>query len=102
MRHGDHARTANNAASALKILSRKEIHPTSARLDAAQARWLRGVAPNSQNQRDRFAYIIVASAAASATNRQKVLDLGANEYMPKPFHLNRLLERVQAVEKFLY
>lgn len=34
-------------------------------------------------------------------DRNKVLELGASEYMPKPFHLMRLLERIQAVEKYL-
>jgi DNA-binding response OmpR family regulator len=46
-------------------------------------------------------YIIVVSAGASERDRNKVLELGANEYMPKPFHLMRLLERIQAVEKYL-
>jgi DNA-binding response OmpR family regulator len=46
-------------------------------------------------------YIIVVSAGASERDRNKVLELGANEYMPKPFHLMRLLERIQTVEKYL-
>jgi DNA-binding response OmpR family regulator len=55
-----------------------------------------------KSQQNRFPYIIVVFARASEKDRQKVFDLGANEFMPKPFHLSRLLERVQAVEKFLY
>jgi DNA-binding response OmpR family regulator len=55
--------------------------------------------------RDRFGddrpYVIVVSAGASAKDRNLVLELGANEYMPKPFHLMRLLERIQSVEKYL-
>jgi DNA-binding response OmpR family regulator len=46
-------------------------------------------------------YVIVVSAGASNKDRNLVLELGADEYMPKPFHLMRLLERIQNVEKFL-
>jgi two-component system copper resistance phosphate regulon response regulator CusR len=46
-------------------------------------------------------YVIVISAGASPRDRNLVLELGANEYMSKPFHLMRLLERIQNVEKYL-
>ena len=102
MRHGYHVRTANNGESALEILSREVIHLVLLDLMLPKLDGFEVLRQLHKSQRDRFPYIIVVSAGASDTDRRKVLDLGANEYMPKPFHLNRLLERVQAVEKFLY
>lgn len=102
MRHGYHVRTANNGESALEILSREEIHLVLLDLMLPKLDGFEVLRQVDKSQGDRFPYIIVVSAGASETDRRKVLDLGANEYMPKPFHLNRLLERVQAVEKFLY
>ena len=54
-----------------------------------------------QERPDGTPYVIVVSAGASEKDRNKVLELGANEYMSKPFHLTRLLERVRLVEKSL-
>ena len=102
MRHGYHVRTANNGESALEILSREEIHLVLLDLMLPKLDGFEVLRQVDKSQHERFPYIIVVSAGASDTDRRKVLDLGANEYMPKPFHLNRLLERVQAVEKFLY
>jgi CheY-like chemotaxis protein/HD-like signal output (HDOD) protein len=102
MRHGYHVRTANNGESALEILSREDIHLVLLDLMLPKVDGFEVLRQLHRTQQDRFPYIIVVSAGASEKDRQKVLDLGANEYMAKPFHLNRLLERVQAVEKFLY
>lgn len=102
MRHGYHVRTANNGASALEILSREEIHLVLLDLMLPKLDGFEVLRQVHRSPGERFPYIIVVSAGASDSDRRKVLDLGANEYMPKPFHLNRLLERVQAVEKFLY
>jgi CheY-like chemotaxis protein/HD-like signal output (HDOD) protein len=102
MRHGYHVRTANNGATALEILSREEIHLILLDLMLPKVDGFEVLRQLQKADGDRFPYIIVVSAGASDTDRRRVLDLGANEYMPKPFHLNRLLERVQAVEKFLY
>ena len=101
MRHGYHVRTANNGESALEILSREEIHLVLLDLMLPKLDGFEVLRQLHKSQHDRFPYIIVVSAGASETDRRKVLDLGANEYMPKPFHLLRLLERVQTVEKFL-
>ena len=101
MRHGYHVRTANNGESALEILAREEIHLVLLDLMLPKLDGFEVLRQVHKSQQGRFPYIIVASARVSDTDRQKVLDLGANEFMPKPFNLNRLLERVQAVEKFL-
>jgi CheY-like chemotaxis protein len=101
MRCGYNVRTADNGESALEILAKEEIHLVL--LDLMLPR-LDGFAVLEQlrekPKRSAF-YIIVVSAGASERDRNKVLELGANEYMPKPFHLNRLLERIHAVQKYL-
>jgi len=101
MRHGYHVRTASNGENALKILAKEEIHLV---LDLMLPR-VDGFEILSQiqkTQHDKTPYVIVVSAEASEKDRKKVLELGANEYMPKPFHLVRLLERIQVVEKYLF
>ena len=102
MRHGYHVRTANNGEAALDILSREDIHLVLLDLMLPKVDGFDVLRQVHKTQQDKLPYIIVVSAGASEQDRKKVLDLGANEYLPKPFHLNRLLERVQAVEKFLY
>jgi CheY-like chemotaxis protein/HD-like signal output (HDOD) protein len=101
MRHGYHVRTADNGETALEILSTEEIHLVLLdlmlpRLDGFAV--LRQLHDKSKNNTP---YTIVVSAGASEKDRNKVLELGANEYMPKPFHLMRLLERIRTVEKYL-
>ena len=101
MRYGYHVRTANNGESALAVLATEEIHLVL--LDLMLPR-LDGFAVLRQLKKEshkHIPYIIVVSAGDSERDRSKVLELGANEYMPKPFHLLRLLERIQAVEKYL-
>jgi CheY-like chemotaxis protein/HD-like signal output (HDOD) protein len=102
MRHGYHVRTAGNGESALEILARETIHLVLLDLMLPKLDGFQVLRQMHATQRERFPYVIVVSAGASEMDRKKVLDLGANEYLSKPFHLNRLLERVQAVEKFLY
>lgn len=102
MRHGYHVRTASNGESALEILSREKIHLVLLDLMLPKLDGFEVLRQMQATHWERFPYIIVVSAGASEIDRKKVLDLGANEYLSKPFHLNRLLERVQAVEKFLY
>jgi CheY-like chemotaxis protein len=102
MRYGYHVRTANNGDTALQLLAKEEIDLVL--LDLMLPR-VDGFAVLKQmgewDQERRRPYVIVVSAGASEKDRSKVLELGANEYMPKPFHLIRLLERVQAVESYI-
>jgi CheY-like chemotaxis protein/HD-like signal output (HDOD) protein len=101
MRYGYHVCTADNGKGALEMLSNERIHLVLLdlmlpRLDGFA--FLKGLREKSEGSTP---YIIVVSAGASERDRNKVLDLGANEYMPKPFHLMRLLERIQTVQKYL-
>jgi HD-like signal output (HDOD) protein/ActR/RegA family two-component response regulator len=101
MRYGYHVHTGDNSKTALEILSKEEIHLVL--LDLMLPR-LDGFAVLKQLREKptrHKPYVIVISAGASARDRNKVLELGANEYMPKPFHLIRVLERIQTVEKYL-
>lgn len=101
MRHGYHLRTANDGEGALEILSKEEIHLVLLDLMLPRVDGFEVLRQIHKSRHDKTPYIIVVSAGASEKDRKKVLELGANEYMPKPFHLMRLLERIQMVEKYL-
>jgi CheY-like chemotaxis protein/HD-like signal output (HDOD) protein len=101
MRHGYHVRMANNGETALELLDKEEIHLVLLDLMLPRLDGFSVLRKIHESPKDRAPYIIVVSAGASERDRNKVLELGANEYMPKPFHLMRLLERIQMVEKYL-
>jgi len=101
MRHGYHVRTASNGEGALDILAKEEIHLVLLDLMLPRVDGFEVLRHVHGSARPRQPYIIVVSAGASERDRKKVLELGAHEYMPKPFHLMRLLERIQVIEKNL-
>lgn len=101
MRNGYHVRTADNGETALEILSNEEIHLVLLDLMLPRLDGFAVLKELREKRKGSAPYIIVVSAGASERDRNKVLELGANEYMPKPFHLTRLLERIQTVEKYL-
>jgi HD-like signal output (HDOD) protein/CheY-like chemotaxis protein len=101
MRYGYLVRTADSGESALEILSNEEIHLVLLDLMLPRLDGFAVLKQLSEKPKGSTPYIIVVSAGASERDRNKVLELGANEYMPKPFHLMRLLERIQTVEKYL-
>jgi CheY-like chemotaxis protein len=100
-RSGYHVRTADNGESALEILSKEEVHLVLLDLMLPRLDGFAVLKQLREKPKSPTPYIIVVSAGASERDRNKVLELGANEYMPKPFHLMRLLERIQTVEKYL-
>jgi DNA-binding response OmpR family regulator len=101
MRYGYHVRTADDGESALEILSSEEIHLVLLDLMLPRLDGFAVLKELRDKPKGSTPYIIVVSVGASERDRNKVLELGANEYMPKPFHLMRLLERIQTVEKYL-
>ena len=101
MRYGYHVRTANDGESALEIMNREEIHLVLLDLMLPRMDGFAVLRQIRERTGGKPPYIIVVSAGASTKDRHLVLDLGANEFMPKPFHLMRLLERIQNVEKYL-
>jgi DNA-binding response OmpR family regulator len=101
MRYGYHVRTANDGEAALAALASEEIHLVLLDLMLPRMDGFTVLREIRERSGDKPPYVIVVSAGASTKDRNIVLELGANEYMPKPFHLMRLLERVQNVEKYL-
>ncbi|MGZ8522364.1 MAG: response regulator transcription factor, partial [Candidatus Binatia bacterium] len=82
-------------------LAREEIHMVMLDLMLPRVDGFEVLRQIHKSRQEMLPYLIVVSTGASDYDRRKVLDLGANEYLPKPFQLARLLERVQAVEKYL-
>ena len=101
MRCGYHVRTASNGVIALEILAREEIHMVLLDLMLPRIDGFAVLRQIHNSRQEMLPYIIVVSAGASEHDRRRVFDLGANEYLCKPFQLTRLLERIQAVEKYL-
>lgn len=101
MRYGYHVRTANDGVSALDLLASEEIHLVLLDLMLPRMDGFTVLRQMRERLSDKLPYVIVVSAGASTRDRTLVLELGANEYMPKPFHLMRLLERIQSVERYL-
>jgi CheY-like chemotaxis protein len=101
IRYGYDVRTADNGETALEILRDEEIHLVLLDLMLPRLDGFAVLEELREKRKGSAPYIIVVSAGASERDRNKVLELGANEYMPKPFHLTRLLERIQTVETYL-
>jgi len=101
MRYGYHVRTSNDGHGALQILANEEIHLMLLDLMLPRMDGFTVLQHMREQREEKPPYVIVVSAGASTKDRSRVLELGANEYMPKPFHLMRLLERIQNVEKYL-
>jgi CheY-like chemotaxis protein len=101
IRHGYHVRTADNGQAALNALAKEEIDLVLLDLMLPRMDGFAVLKYVRETHEYKKPYIIVVSAGASEKDRNRVLELGANEYMPKPFHLMRLLERIHAVEKYL-
>ncbi|MGH7827050.1 MAG: response regulator transcription factor [Candidatus Binatia bacterium] len=101
IRLGYHVRTATDGERALEIIASEEIHLVLLDLMLPRLDGFTVLKQLRESAGQRTPYVIVVSAGASERDRNKVLELGANEYMPKPFHLARLIERIRAVEKHL-
>ena len=101
MRYGYHVRTANDGETALGMMDSEEVHLVLLDLMLPRMDGFMVLRQIRERYDRKLPYIIVVSAGASANDRNIVLELGANEYLPKPFHLMRLLERIQRVEKLL-
>jgi DNA-binding response OmpR family regulator len=101
MRYGYHVRTANDGEAALALLAAEQIHLVLLDLMLPGLDGFSVLREIRQHSLHKSPYVIVVSAGASVEDRATVLDLGANEYIGKPFHLIRLLERIQHVEQRL-
>jgi two-component system phosphate regulon response regulator OmpR len=96
-RHGFQVRSADNAATARTMLA--EQVPDVAILDVnmpgenglSLARWLRATQPTMG--------VVMLTTAGESVDRIVGLELGADDYVPKPFDLRELLARVRAVQR---
>ena len=94
-RHGFTVRAAPDAAAARVMVA--EAPPTLAILDVnmpgenglSLARWLREAHPRVG--------IVMLTTAGESVDRIVGLELGADDYLPKPFELRELLARVRSV-----
>lgn len=94
-RHGLAVRCAEDAAAARTLVAQQR--PSLAILDVnmpgenglSLARWLRESQPGVG--------IVILTTAGEAVDRIVGLELGADDYVPKPFELRELLARVRAV-----
>lgn len=98
-RHGCQVRVAAEAAQARQLVA--EAAPDVAVLDVhmpgenglALARWLRETQPRCG--------IVMLTTASDTVDRVVGLEMGADDYVPKPFELRELLARVRAVARRL-
>ena len=96
-RHGFSVRSAENAAAARALVA--EQAPDVAILDVnmpgenglSLARWLRESQPTLG--------LLMLTTAGESVDRIVGLELGADDYIPKPFDLRELLARVRAVHR---
>ena len=100
--YGYRIRTANNGATALEILEAEKVHLVLLDLMLPRMDGFEVLEFLQRKKPDALPYIIVVSAMPSDKNKKKVLKLGANEYISKPFNLPYLLERIQALESRLF
>jgi len=98
IRQGYHVRTASNGKAALAILTTEEVHLLLLDLTSPETDGF-AVLQYVQGERlGRFPYIIVLSGVMTEDDRRKVQELGGNDYLPKPFLLSHLFERVLETE----
>lgn len=96
-RHGFEVRVAEHAAAARAMLA--ERGADIAILDVnmpgenglSLARWLRGVQPTMG--------VLMLTTAGESVDRIVGLELGADDYVPKPFDLRELLARVRSLHR---
>lgn len=101
MRAGYHVRTACDGETALDILSREEVHLLVLDLKLPLLDGF-GLLRRMQDKKlMNRPYVIVISAPGGDGDKSRVFELGADAYVPKPFHLSCLLDKIKTVEQQL-
>jgi CheY-like chemotaxis protein len=101
MRAGYHVRTACDGETALDILGREEVHLLVLDLKLPLLDGF-GLLRRMQDATLLYRpYVIVISAPGGDGDKSRVFELGADAYVPKPFHLSCLLEKIKTVEQQL-
>jgi two-component system OmpR family response regulator len=101
MRQGYHVRTAGSGQSALQILAAEDIDLLLLDLMLPGIDGFEVLRQIREKKGAASPYVVVVSALTTEEDRRKVQELGGNDYLPKPFHLPHLLERIVAVEQQL-
>jgi DNA-binding response OmpR family regulator len=101
MRQGYHVRTAGSGRSALEVLEAEEIDLLLLDLMLPGIDGFEVLRRLREKQDKASPYVVVVSALTTEPDRKKVEELGCDDYLPKPFHLPHLLERIVAIEKRL-
>ncbi len=96
MRHGYHIRTASDGQRALDILAREPIQVLLLDMMLPTVDGFEVLRQLREQEYERSPYIIATTALSEETVR--IFELGGDEYLPKPFALPHLLERIQAIE----
>jgi DNA-binding response OmpR family regulator len=97
LRHGYKVHTASNGIAALDILAAEEVHVLLLDLMMPEFDGF-SVLQRLQERGGGRPYIIVTSALNREADRRMVRELGGDEYLPKPFLLSALLDRLVLVE----
>lgn len=101
MRAGYHVRTACDGETALDILGREEVHLLVLDLKLPLLDGF-GLLKRMQDRTLMHRpYVIVISAPGADGDKNRVFELGADAYVPKPFHLSCLLDKIKTVEQQL-
>ena len=98
IRQGYHVRTASDDKAALAILTTEEVHLLLLDLTSPETDGFAVLQYVQGERRGRFPYIIVLSGVMTEDDRRKVQELGGDDYLPNPFLLSHLFERVLETE----
>lgn len=101
MRQGYHVRTAGSGRSALEALEAEEVDLLLLDLMLPGIDGFEVLRRLREKPDKALPYVVVVSALTTEPDRKKAEELGCNDYLPKPFHLPHLLERIVAIEKRL-
>jgi DNA-binding response OmpR family regulator len=101
MRQGYHVRTAGSGNSALEVLEAEEVDLLLLDLMLPGVDGFEVMRRLREKPAEMLPYIVVISALTTEPDRKKAEELGCDDYLPKPFHLPHLLERIVAIEKRL-
>lgn len=101
MRQGYHVRTAGSGHSALEVLEAEEVDLLLLDLMLPGMDGFEVLRRLREKRQNDLPYVVVVSALTTEPDRKKAQELGCDDYLPKPFHLPHLLERVVAIEKRL-
>jgi DNA-binding response OmpR family regulator len=101
MRQGYHVRTAGSGLGALEVLEAEEVDLVLLDLMLPGIDGFEVLRRLREKSVSALPYVVVVSALTTEPDRRKAEELGCNDYLPKPFHLPHLLERIVAIEKRL-